>query len=875
MDLLKLYHDEDSIADTSSDHLSTDSPDMNDIYEEPSISPRIGVEFQVELPLFERKAKCLGSVRRSVCIDTEADIGCLVSIGLDIPVMWVPDRDNEAISGATAIAENACTMQSVNLEGAHEMKFQGSSVGRREAEISKTHGTYCEASTYEDELLVQNQDHNKKYSPIPGLPITPWTNDERNTFILGLYIFGKSLVQLRRFMGCKKMGDVLSFYYGNFYRSVAHRRWSECRKMRSRRCILGQRIFSGWRQNELLQRLDPSLSEASRGAVLEATRELSEGRVSLEEYVYALKSTVGVKVLVEAVGIGVENYDLTGVASDPARANQAVSIRAEIPIGKACSSLTSGDIIKFLTGDFRLSKAKSNDLFWEAVWPRLLAKGWHSEQPKNHGSVTSRHALVFLMPGVKKFSGKLVKGKHYFDSVSDVLNKVASDPRLLELEVDGPKGESSIKDEYGWHTNNKMDQNGTSDEQHRCYLRPRLQICNSELMKFTVVDTSLVQGEPPYRVRELRSLPVVDTFGYGASGPGEVETDSSEDQPSSEDVSLTDQESDPNFFDDKKFGNSNSSVSKGLKSILSNNVVSVSKRRMPTNRQNADGQCPNLLSNADSVRGLKCQSGHGVKCGKPNYLSPVLKRQRLTACRYSESGCRTVSYSSGNQVTNEVNCLSTAMEVSDTFVAVAGPSKGKLLTNFSARSSPSESNEYIASGNCFSACGIGEVRSPCEAPHPRDLIDLNLPQFPPDFDVCEPFNAEVADNQDNLRLKFPSLPSERGQNLADPRAWENSNGMPVEQHPNVNARRQSTRNRPLTTRALEALASGFLTTRRRCKGTKATSSGNVASRSNRHLCKTVETSTGRTVDHGDTAYDLMDAKLEAMDEECSSNTDLS
>jgi len=95
-----------------------------------------------------------------------------------------------------------------------------------------------------------------------------------------------------------------------------------------------------------------------------------------------------------------------------------------LPTGKDCSLLGSEDIIKFLPGDFR-SKTRSNDIFWEAVWPRLLAKGWHSEQPKDVS--TTKNCLVFLMPGINKFSrSKLTKGTHNFDSVSDVLKNGVS-----------------------------------------------------------------------------------------------------------------------------------------------------------------------------------------------------------------------------------------------------------------------------------------------------------------------------------------------------------------------------------------------------------------------------------------------------------------
>ncbi|KAF2316909.1 hypothetical protein GH714_042250 [Hevea brasiliensis] len=178
----------------------------------------------------------------------------------------------------------------------------------------------------------------------------------------------------------------------------------------------------------------------------------SEGKFSLEDYVSNLRAVVGIQALVDAIGIGKGKEDLTSLAMEPARSNPLFTV---CPIGKACSSLTSSDIIKLLTGGFRLSKARSNDIFWEAVWPRLLARGWHSEQPNNQSYVGPNHHLVFLIPGVKKFSKrKLVKGNHYFDSVSDVLSKVASEPKLIELDSEEARGsscneEDSLEDSTG------------------------------------------------------------------------------------------------------------------------------------------------------------------------------------------------------------------------------------------------------------------------------------------------------------------------------------------------------------------------------------------------------------------------------------------
>jgi len=72
-----------------------------------------------------------------------------------------------------------------------------------------------------------------------------------------------------------------------------------------------------------------------------------------------LKSTVALGVLVEAVGIGKGKEDLTRPTVEHVKKTQVFSIQTS----KAWSSLGPSDIIKHLTGGYRLSKAKSNDIF--------------------------------------------------------------------------------------------------------------------------------------------------------------------------------------------------------------------------------------------------------------------------------------------------------------------------------------------------------------------------------------------------------------------------------------------------------------------------------------------------------------------------------
>ncbi|KAJ4776034.1 arginine-glutamic acid dipeptide repeat protein [Rhynchospora pubera] len=319
--------------------------------------------------------------------------------------------------------------------------------------------------------------------PLPGMHTSsPWSESEKEIFLLGMYVFGKRLNLLRRFLEGenKTMGDVLSYYYGNFYKSDWYL------KYKMKRCVLGSRIFQGWRQDQIFSRLTGLMPNESHDALQEAFKSYNEERSSFEDFIFALKGVTGVHNLVEAVSIGKGKHDLTKVRSDPSKGKIQSQAHMEMPVGKEWSSLSLEEVIRFLTGGFRLGKSRSNDLFWEAVWPRLLVKGWISVQPKDH-------ALIFLIPGIDSFPREdLVKGIHYFDSVTDLLSKVASDPNMISVPSNG------------------ADNVETNAENSSNSLCPKLQFPNSELslMKFTVIDTSIVEGEVPCKIRALRSLPL-------------------------------------------------------------------------------------------------------------------------------------------------------------------------------------------------------------------------------------------------------------------------------------------------------------------------------------------------------------------------------
>lgn len=238
MDSLQLDNNMELTEDESSEHLlSASSSHVEDVFGEQQILPRVGNEFQAEIPplisghdQFQLANKPVDTIRKDDGSNT-------VLLGLSVPIMWV-DSD---------VSDENRTLDYGNSE-------------------SSQIALVPEAKTLDTKL--KNKETKPK-CPLPGSSDESWSNIEQQSFILGLYIFGKNLILLKRFIECKEMGDILSYYYGKFYRSDGHRRWSDCRKMRSRKCILGQRIFTGWRQQELLSRLFAHISDECQKVLIE------------------------------------------------------------------------------------------------------------------------------------------------------------------------------------------------------------------------------------------------------------------------------------------------------------------------------------------------------------------------------------------------------------------------------------------------------------------------------------------------------------------------------------------------------------------------------------------------------------------------------
>ncbi|RDX61447.1 hypothetical protein CR513_60321, partial [Mucuna pruriens] len=699
---------------------------------------------------------------------------------------------------------------------------------------------------------------SKNYVLAPGTLSNSWSEADAKSFLLGLFIFGKNFIKIKKFLENKGMGEIMSFYYGKFYKCDEYIRWSDCRKIKGRKCIIGQKLFTGQRQHELLSRLIPHVSEECQDTLLQVSQSYAEGRTSLEEYILYIKSTVRLGVLVEAVGIGKEKEDLTSLAVELGKNNRVFSA----PTCKTWSSLGPSDIMKHLTGGIRLSKAKSNDLFWEAIWPRLLARGWHSEQP-NQGYVCSKDYLVFLVPGVKKFSRrKLVKGDHYFDSVSDVLSKVVAEPSLLELEEETKVG--SCNDEEPEKGSNKDNQ---SDYHRPCYLKPRASTdcikfmvidtslvhkgkssdlmeykpmpvnsvakvevnaagitnkgvkntrkvnhckdmsknIDQKLTKFTVIDTSMLCEGKLLKVRELRCLPVELEYASKMTVLPRESKDSSsgEDSPS---MVTCDKKNNSNTDNQKGISDSDATNQKEAYDKPDNNA---NKMVESQKNQKTCVSDDNLLS-----RTIKHQFSRRARSGHGNHTGLPIKRRRLTACAKAETS-RVIENSPGGQESEKMVFSQSSFPDSHQNVSdlVSHQPNGSLIASPANRNVEGNNEDTILNENCQcwnNSCAKVEK---CESQSP---VTFNTPQVPLKSKDDE-MMAVVEEDGQCLKASDPCLSTDTQGLVEKPQRSSCDVGSMEQQQPNTNPRRQSTRNRPLTVKALESLANEFLHVQRRQK----------------------------------------------------------
>lgn len=242
-----------------------------EVNEDTRVYPRVGDEYQVAVPdlLTEEEQ---ANLRASAVYESRAfGFEYPVGVGLPIPITWTQntstDTKEEHAEFSGCISRPSQDKGPINssenpLGNLYQDGICSECLGSKVKYAEQ--GEKLSGSAGQDMHCSQkgkllgcccvNREFNDCF-PLPGMARYSWSDEEAQTFLLGLYIFGKNLVQVTKFTETKTMGEVLSYYYGEFFRSDAYRRWAACRKARSRRCILGLRIFSGPRQQELLSRL--------------------------------------------------------------------------------------------------------------------------------------------------------------------------------------------------------------------------------------------------------------------------------------------------------------------------------------------------------------------------------------------------------------------------------------------------------------------------------------------------------------------------------------------------------------------------------------------------------------------------------------------
>lgn len=195
-----------------------------DNIEEPRKTARIGDEYQAKIPSLMKENERLQLICFPSCLDATTEVQDDILFGLSIPVTFVDSQNKNK--------EETMEMQA-NIKDPAKGQYGISGYG-----------------TDKDSILV------------PYSSGESWSKIDHDSFILGLYIFGKNFVLVNKFMGNKGMSNVISYYYGRFYRSSEHKKWSiNIRKKKRKTFIPGKKIFKGWRQEELFSRLLPNVTD--------------------------------------------------------------------------------------------------------------------------------------------------------------------------------------------------------------------------------------------------------------------------------------------------------------------------------------------------------------------------------------------------------------------------------------------------------------------------------------------------------------------------------------------------------------------------------------------------------------------------------------
>ncbi|PPR95865.1 hypothetical protein GOBAR_AA24789 [Gossypium barbadense] len=255
--------------------LPPDSPDISDIFGDSQLSPRVGNRYQAEIP-----PMIAGWEHLQLLMNSEGSpyIDHSFMFSLAVPVTWIHEQDidfeDEGKEGpskpddATKVARKCRKGQNSKRKKNSELSAERSNARLVDEKESNAENLECGMAPC----------GGKSSHLIPGSSSDAWNNTEADSFLLGLYIFGKDFGKIKQLIGNKKMGDILSFYYGAFYKSDRYRRWSSGQKRRNRRIICGRKIFTGWRQQKLLSRLLTHVQDELQNNFLEVNANHTKAR---------------------------------------------------------------------------------------------------------------------------------------------------------------------------------------------------------------------------------------------------------------------------------------------------------------------------------------------------------------------------------------------------------------------------------------------------------------------------------------------------------------------------------------------------------------------------------------------------------------------
>lgn len=273
MDVIQIKNEGTCSEDMSPEQsVSPENSSTWDDFRDSEALPRIGDEYQAIIPPLVVKSDDFGLLKDET--DGLHDI-----VGLPAPMTMIDDVQllkQEQHNGSDNVVlasnqnEHPAVTEMQDVSEAREVK-SCDAMTNKDSEHATT--SSCASTNLQQEMKMKMNESNDDNGQwlIPNSLNNSWSNIEMASLLLGLYIFGKNLIQVKKFVGTKQMGDILSFYYGKFYGSDKYRRWSACRKARGKKCICGQKLFSGWRQQELSSRLLSSLSEEKQNTLLEVS----------------------------------------------------------------------------------------------------------------------------------------------------------------------------------------------------------------------------------------------------------------------------------------------------------------------------------------------------------------------------------------------------------------------------------------------------------------------------------------------------------------------------------------------------------------------------------------------------------------------------